>query len=61
MLYTWYQMGWIVLIYSCLGWGRIALAFPELSRGLHHGAHFKRLLQKEEEQKANDEKKEEIA
>lgn len=32
MLYTWYQMGWIVLVYSCLGWCS-EVAFAALRRG----------------------------
>ena len=32
MSYTWYQMGWIVLIYSCLGWCA-EVAFAALKTG----------------------------
>ena len=32
MSYTWYQMGWIVLIYSCLGWC-CEVAFAALKTG----------------------------
>lgn len=33
MRYTWYQMAWIVLIYSCLGWCS-EVAFAALRRGV---------------------------
>ena len=32
MLYSWYEMGWIVLIYSCLGWCA-EVAFAAVRRG----------------------------